>query len=249
MSLPRLRIFAGPNGSGKSTLFDSFSKKYDAGVFLNADLIEKELETKGYIDVSEFNLNLNQTNLDAFLETERAVSLVKKANSEFYEINISLTENIIVGAEKENHGYEGALVCSFLRHHLQEKMLSFCFESVMSHPSKIEEIKEAKQKGYRIYLYFICTDDLEVNISRVENRVEKGGHNVAKEKISSRYINTLNNLINMIEYVDKCYLFDNSSDIEFKLIAKIEQNQLLLEIEPNELPNWFVEYVLKYYLI
>ena len=89
MSLPRLRIFAGPNGSGKSTLFDSFSKKYDAGVFLNADLIEKELETKGYIDVSEFNLNLNQTNLDAFLETERAVSLVKKANSEFYEINIS----------------------------------------------------------------------------------------------------------------------------------------------------------------
>ena len=119
----------------------------------------------------------------------------------------------------------------------------------MSHPSKIEEIKEAKQKGYRIYLYFICTDDLEVNISRVENRVEKGGHNVAKEKISSRYINTLNNLINMIEYVDKCYLFDNSSDIEFKLIAKIEQNQLLLEIEPKELPNWFVEYVLKYYLI
>jgi len=43
MSQPRLRIFAGPNGSGKSTLFESLSKKYDVGVFVNADNIEKEL--------------------------------------------------------------------------------------------------------------------------------------------------------------------------------------------------------------
>ncbi|MFB9076145.1 hypothetical protein ACFFLS_18805 [Flavobacterium procerum] len=60
MSQARLRIFAGPNGSGKSTLFDSFSKKYDAGVFLNADLIERELANNGFIDLSEFNLNLTQ---------------------------------------------------------------------------------------------------------------------------------------------------------------------------------------------
>lgn len=45
----------------------------------------------------------------------------------------------------------------------------------------------------------------------------------------------------------KCYLFDNSSE-EYKLIAKMEQNQLLLEVEPNELPNWFIKYVLKYYM-
>lgn len=51
----------------------------------------------------------------------------------------------------------------------------------------------------------------------------------------------------MIEIIDKCYLFDNSSE-EFKLIAKISQNQLSLEVEPSELPNWFVDYVLKYYI-
>ena len=56
---------------------------------------------------------------------------IPKANSEFNEINISLTENIIVGVEKETHGYEGALICSFLRHHLQEKMLSFCLQPVV----------------------------------------------------------------------------------------------------------------------
>ncbi|ABQ07477.1 zeta toxin family protein [Flavobacterium johnsoniae] len=247
MSQTRLRIFAGPNGSGKSTLFDSFSKKYNSGVFLNADLIEKELASNGFIDLTEYNLNLTQADLDEFLKTERAVSLIKKSIEDNHKIDFSLKENVIVDVDKETHSYEGALISAFLRHHLQESRIDFCFETVMSHPSKIEEIKEAKQKGYKTYLYFICIDDPEVNVSRVENRVSKGGHNVAPEKISSRYYNTLSNLLPMIENVDKCYLFDNSSE-EYKLIAKISENKLSLEIGPSELPNWFIDYVLKYYI-
>lgn len=247
MSQARLRIFAGPNGSGKSTLYDSFSKKYNAGVFLNADLIEKELANNGFIDLSEFNLNLTQNDLNEFLQTERAASLIKKSIDDNHKINFSLKENVIVDEQKETHSYEGALISAFLRHHLQESKIDFCFETVMSHPSKIEEIGEAKQKGYKTYLYFICIDDPEVNVSRVENRVIKGGHNVSPEKISSRYYNTLNNLMPMIENVNKSYLFDNSSE-EYKLIAKISENKLSLEIDPSELPNWFIDYVLKYYI-
>lgn len=162
MSQARLRIFAGPNGSGKSTLFDSFSKKYNAGIFLNADLIEKELANNGYIDLSEFKLNLTQKDLNEFLKTERAVSLIKKSIENNHKIDFCLRENVIVDAQKETHSYEGALISAFLRHHLQESRIDFCFETVMSHPSKIEEIKEAKQKGYKTYLYFICIDDPEL---------------------------------------------------------------------------------------
>ncbi|WP_369014935.1 zeta toxin family protein [Flavobacterium anhuiense] len=247
MAQARLRIFAGPNGSGKSTLFDSFSKKYNAGIFLNADLIEKELSNNGYIDLIEFNLNLTQKDLNEFLRTERAASLIKKSIEDNHKIDFCIKENVIVDAQKETHSYEGALISAFLRHHLQEEKIDFCFETVMSHPSKIEEIKEAKQKGYKTYLYFICIDDPEVNVSRVENRVTKGGHNVSSEKISSRYYNALNNLMPMIENADKSYLFDNSSE-EYKLIAKIADDKLSLEIEPSELPNWFIDYVLKYYI-
>jgi len=194
MTQARLRIFAGPNGSGKSTLFDSFSKKYNAGIFLNADLIEKELADKGFIDLSDFNLNLTQNDLNEFLQTQRAASLVKKSIENNHKIDFRLKENVIVDAQKETHSYEGALISAFLRHHLQGNNIDFCFETVMSHPSKIEEIREAKEKGYKTYLYFICIDDPEVNVSRVENRVIKGGHNVSSEKVSSRYYNTLNNL-------------------------------------------------------
>jgi predicted ABC-type ATPase len=247
MKRPRLRIFAGPNGSGKSTLFESFSKKYDAGYFLNADLIENELSTKGFIDLNEFNLNLTQEDLELFYKSDRAISLINKSHQDNHEINISIKENIIVDVKKQTHSYEGSLISSFLRHHFQEKGVDYSFETVMSHPSKVQEIIEAKEKGYKAYMYFICIDDPEVNISRVENRVKKGGHNVAHKKISSRYYNALENLILMIENVDKCYLFDNSSE-EFKLVAKISDNNLKLEVEPDELPNWFIRYVLKYYL-
>lgn len=247
MSVPRLRVFAGPNGSGKSTLFETFSEKYDTGVFLNADKIEFELSTKGFLDIKEFGLSLNQSDLKQFYTTPQAISLVQKAKKDNLKFDISITENIIVNPLKETHSYEAAFVSSFLRHHLLHQKNSFCFETVMSHPSKIDEIIEAKQSGYKTYLYFICIDDPEVNISRVENRVEKGGHPVSPDKIRSRYNSTLENLILAIEHTDKVYLFDNS-DTEYRLIAKITNGEMILEVDPENLPHWFINYVLKYFI-
>ncbi|WP_447643043.1 MULTISPECIES: zeta toxin family protein [Chitinophagaceae] len=243
----RLRIFGGPNGSGKSTLFDSLSKKYDTGIFLNADNIEKELATNSYIDLNDYGLTLTQLDLDNFLTQPRSQSLIQKSIDNNHPIHVSIKENIVVDTSKDIHSYEGALISAFIRFHLQEQQLDFCFETVMSHPSKIEEVQEAKLKGYKTYLYFICTDNPGINISRVENRVEKGGHNVAPEKISSRYYNTLNNLIAMIETVDKTYLFDNSGE-SLRWLARVQNNDISLLAEPETLPNWLINYVLKYFI-
>lgn len=245
-SIQRLRIFAGPNGSGKSTLFDSFSNNYDTGYFLNADNIEKELSTKGYIDLTDYGLELNQKDLENFLQTDLGQSFSQKAKDNNVKIDFSIKENVIVDIEKDSHSYEGAIISAFLRSKLQEAKKDFCFETVMSHASKIDEIKEAKINGYKTYLYFICIDDPEVNISRVDNRVEKGGHPVAEGKIESRYYKTLDNLIHAIEYCDKCYFFDNSEE-QFRLIAKINNGKLILEMDSDKLPQWFVQNVLNYY--
>lgn len=246
MSGQRLKIFAGPNGSGKTTLFEALAENYETGIFLNADYIEQELSITGFIDLNRYGLHLEEDDLQNFLKTDRAKSLLAKSLMDSHTIDIAIRENIIVNIEKGSHSYEGAIISAFIRFYLQKKQIDFCFETVMSHPSKIDEIIEAKKNGYKIYLYFICIDDPEVNVSRVENRVEKGGHNVSAEKISSRYYNTLNNLISAIEQADKCYLFDNSGQ-DFRLIAKINQDTMSLEVEPEKLPNWFLEYVLKYY--
>lgn len=238
----RLRIFAGPNGSGKSTLFDSFKKKYYPGKFINSDLIEKEISEKGFIDLKDYCLELNQQDLLNYFQQLSAISLIEKSKEIGHEINIEIKENIIVDKSRDTHGYEASLITSFLRDNLLKNSVSFSFESVMSHPSKLEEVRMAKKLGYKVYLYFICLDTPLINVSRVRNRVAKGGHNVPAEKIISRYIKTLDNLYPALKLVDKAYLFDNSD--EMQLIAELENQEIIIKTNEENFPNWFIEYLI-----
>lgn len=244
----RLRVFAGPNGSGKSTLFEEFSKNYNAGYFINADYLEKILETKGLIDLESFGINASSDELENFYQKKSSISLIQKSEEKGFKINLEIKENFIVSHSKNANSYEGSLISSFLRDKLIENNQSFCFETVMSHPSKLDDIEEAKNLDYATYLYFVCIDDPEVNISRVENRVKKGGHDVDKEIIKKRYSRTLTNLFPAIEICDKVYLFDNSGE-KLTLIAEIyNAKSLILHVNEEDFPNWFKEYVLNYFV-
>jgi predicted ABC-type ATPase len=240
----RLRIFAGPNGSGKSTLFKEFKTLYNPGYFINADELEKSLSNSGLIDLTEIGLKATQKDLENFKKTKTAKSLITKASEEGKSIDIEVKENYIVDKAKNTHSYEASFAASFIRDLLYKNSKSFSFETVMSHSSKLKEIGEAKNKGYKIYLYFICTDNPEINISRVENRVDKGGHYVETEKIRSRYPNTLKNLYPAIKLSDRVYLFDNSAKKQ-ELIAEIFEG--VLQLKTDKLPNWFMDYVITYY--
>lgn len=244
----RLRVFAGPNGSGKSTLFEEFSKNYNAGYFINADYLEKILDTKGLIDLESFGIKTTKEELNQFYTKDSSISLIEKSEEKGFKINLEIKENFIVSHSKTSNSYEGSLISSFLRDKLIENNQSFCFETVMSHPSKLNDIKEAKALGYTTYLYFVCIDDPEVNISRVENRVKKGGHDVDKETIKNRYSRTLTYLFPAIEICEKAYLFDNSGE-KLTLIAEIyNAKSLKLHVNEDEFPNWFKEYVLNYFV-
>jgi predicted ABC-type ATPase len=52
--------------------------------------------------------------------------------------------------------------------------LPFAFETVMSHPSRINEMLLLKEQGYHLFLTFITTDDPEKNVERVKYRYETG---------------------------------------------------------------------------
>jgi len=239
----RLRVFAGPNGSGKSTLFAEISNNFPTGPFINSDAIEAIISKTGFLNLSEYGLSLNQGQLEDFYRLPATVSLLNKAEEIGRPVDIVIKENVIVDKSKNTHSYEAALITSFLRHHITRKGISYSFESVMSHPSKLDEIAAAKAEGYHTYFYFVCLDDPLLNISRVHNRVEKGGHAVPDQKIVDRYKRVLDLLLPALSICKKCYLFDNSSE-HMRLIAKVESGQLTILVEENELPNWFIESVI-----
>lgn len=222
-------------------MFGAFSKNYTTRFFIKADLLEKELEESGLIDLTEIGVNASQETLDQFKILDSSVSLFKKARSSGHEIDVEIKENFIADRSKKSHSYEGAFIASFLRHLLISQNKSFSFETVMSHPSKIDEISNVVNAGYSAYLYFICTDSPVVNVSRVHNRVEKGGHEVPENKIIDRYSRALNNLHLAIEHCYRAYIFDNSGKEQI-LITEVFKG--VVEIKTNNLPNWFLEYVL-----
>jgi predicted ABC-type ATPase len=121
---------------------------------------------------------------------------------------------------------------------------SFSFETVMSHKSKINEIKAIVASGYHAYLYFVCIDSPEVNISRVSNRVDKGGHFVAEDKIENRYYRTLGFLHQALPLCYRAYLFDNSGKTQ-ELVAELYNGAM--ELKTENPPHWFIKYVLPYY--
>ncbi|MGK9119083.1 zeta toxin family protein [Olivibacter jilunii] len=238
----RLRVFAGPNGSGKSTLFEDINQQFDTGYFVNSDAIEKEISSTGFVNLENFGLSLTEKDLHSFFRKPNTQSLLEKSAAEGHKIDIQIKENVIVDRSRDTHSYEASLITSFIRKHLLEKGISYSFETVMSHISKLDEIQNAKDLGYKTYLYFVCLDDSQLNISRVQNRVEKGGHAVPKDKIITRYTRTLENLLPAVLLVQKAYLFDNSGQTML-LVAEVKDGQLTILVEEEKLPNWFIEYI------
>ena len=87
---------------------------------------------------------------------------------------------------------------------------SIMYETVFSHPSKLELIRQARELGYFIRLFFICTESPRINIDRVAERYSKGGHTVPGDKVSSRYNRALMYGAEALHLVQRGYVYDNS---------------------------------------
>ena len=88
--------------------------------------------------------------------------------------------------------------------------VSFAFETVMSHPSKVEFLKQAKTLGYFNILFFVGVEDPRINVDRVAQRVAEGGHDVPTDRIVHRYERTMALLPQAVYASDRTVLFDNS---------------------------------------
>lgn len=102
-------------------------------------------------------------------------------------------------------------IADFQRDRCLTHELNFSFETVMSHPSKVDFMIRADDAGYDVTMYFVCTADPAINVSRVENRVRKGGHDVPPERIVARYWRTLELLPHAALVARRTVLFDNSA--------------------------------------
>lgn len=104
--------------------------------------------------------------------------------------------------------------CEEWREQLLKEHKDFIFETVLSSDGKVDFLKRAKEEGYFIRMFFICTQNPTINAARIAKRVMEGGHDVPIQKIISRYEKAILNAQKVVQFADRVYVYDNSIDNE-----------------------------------
>lgn len=152
-------------------------------------------------------------------------------------INADIIARELYPDAPEDKSYDAAKVAQELRETLLQEERSFCFETVFSHPSKIDFVAKAKTLGYEIILVYVHLDSAMLNRARVAQRVVRGGHNVPDDKVEQRLPRLKAHVKTAIPLCDRVYLLDNSRvDNPFQVIAEISQGRSTSKTLP--LPDW-----------
>lgn len=119
----------------------------------------------------------------------------------------------------------------------------FVFETVFSSEEKLEFVKKAKEAGFFIRFFYICTQDPTINVRRIAKRYLTGGHEVPISKIITRYYKSLINAAAAIAIVDRAYIYDNSVENEPPKLLYRTVDGVLLKKYTNELPEWAESFI------
>jgi predicted ABC-type ATPase len=125
-----------------------------------------------------------------------------------------------------------------LRYDCLKKKRDFVFETVFSSQEKLDFLHKAKEYGFFVRLFYVCTSDPAINVARITQRYLNGGHEVPISKIISRYYKSLVNAEEAISFVDRAYIYDNSVDNQLpRLLYRTVEGQIFKKYVEN-LPEW-----------
>ena len=125
-----------------------------------------------------------------------------------------------------------------LRYECLEQGRDFVFETVFSAPEKLEFLHKAKDAGFFIRLFYVCTSDPIINVARITQRFMNGGHEVPISKIISRYYKSLINAEEAISFVDHAYIYDNSIDNQLPCLLFRTSGGKLVKQYTDDIPKW-----------
>jgi len=155
-------------------------------------------------------------------------------------VNADRLARLVYPEAPEEHSYKAAQLAEQQRNNLLLSGTSFCFETVYSHPSKIDFAARAKALGYAVIMVVIHLEQAELNAARIAQRVSEGGHSVPPEKVISRIPRMLAQVQASISLCDQVRVLDNSSaEDPFRPVVTIRNGKT--QLHQNPLPGWAAE--------
>lgn len=89
------------------------------------------------------------------------------------------------------------------------KKEDFAFETTLSGRSYIPKIKNWREEGWNVVLFYLYIPSFNFSAQRVKERVAQGGHNIPLEDIIRRYPRSICNLFEYAEFCDRVLCLNN----------------------------------------
>lgn len=136
--------------------------------------------------------------------------------------------------------YEAARMAETRRRELLSARRSFVMETVFSHPSKLQLIRDARAQGFRVVVFHLNVASPEIAVARVRARRQEGGHDVPEDKIRTRYDRNQAIIRAAALLADNAQVLDSS--------ARNQKPRVLLELSngraisfAKQCPAWFMK--------
>src|SRR5260221_651629 len=108
----------------------------------------------------------------------------------------------------------GQQLQQFIDSHIESRR-SFVFENALRTDTCFQQIRRAKEMGFRVRMNYLAAGPVEEHIRRVKNRAALGGHSASERKLREIYRLSMKHLLTAFEekqnqYLDLLRVLDNS---------------------------------------
>lgn len=155
-------------------------------------------------------------------------------------INADIIQRQELRDDSPETAYRAAEMAAARRRDALAKGRDFVTETVFSHPSKLDLVREARNKGYTVWVMHLGVDSPDLSVARVAHRVEAGGHGVPEVKIRERYARSAPLIREAVHLADTGLVYDNSAAGQPPKLILTFNRGILLKVRPNP-PAWICQ--------
>ena len=115
--------------------------------------------------------------------------------------------------------------------------ISFTQETTLSGRKTEATAQQVRELGYHVRLFYIGLDSAEESLSRIANRVKRGGHNIPCDDVIRRFAGRWEAVAKVLPYCNEAEFYDN--DNGFTLVAEYRNGEL--RTIGSRVPKWLEE--------
>ena len=120
---------------------------------------------------------------------------------------------------------KAAKIAVKLRKGYIEKGGSFNEETTLTGKTILNLIDKLRDKNYKLHLFYVGVDSVEIAKERIRSRVLKGGHDIPDEVVEKRYTESLQNLSKVLNKFDNVVIYDNTK--EYRMVLRIINKKII----------------------